>query len=120
METNRMEQLEALETLSRFNDRLLKNLPTIISELSEGRQPDTDTYLRNIIDAINWEITVMNATSALLAEGNTPIDKEGFNQSILALSAALSSETDSEIASALQNLIPHFETLGTAAKEVIA
>lgn len=120
METNRMEQLEALETLAQFNDRLLKNLPTLISELSEGRRPDTDTYLKSIIDAINWEITVMNATSALLAEAGTSVNKEAFNQSILALGSALSSETDSEIAAALRGLIPHFEALGTAAKEVIA
>ncbi|MCM1302710.1 MAG: molecular chaperone [Lachnospiraceae bacterium] len=120
METNRTEQLEALETLSQFNDRLLKNLPTIISELSGKRQPDTDTYLKSILDAINWEINVMNATSDLLAEGETPIDKENFNQSILALNAALSSETDSEISDAFRNLIPHFEALGAAAKEVTA
>ncbi len=115
-----MEQLEALETLCRFNERLLNNLPTIVSELSEGRQPDTDTYMNSIIDAINWEINVMNATSDLLAKSQTPIDKEGFNQSILALSAAMSSKVDSEIASAFQNLIPHFESLGAAAKEVTA
>ena len=120
METNRMEQLEALETLSQFNDRLLKNLPTIVAELTEGRQPDTDTYQKSITDAINWEITVMNATSDLLAEGNTAIDKEAFTQAILALNSALSSKVDSEIATAFQNLIPHFEALGAAAKEVIA
>lgn len=120
METSRLEQLEALETLIQFNERLLKNLPTIADELSEARQPDTDTYLKSILNAINWEITVMNATSALLAEGSTPIDKESFNQSILALSTALSSKTDSETAVALRNLIPHFEALGTAAKEVTA
>ena len=120
METNRMEQLEALETLSLFNDRLLKNLPTLISELSGERQPDTDTYLKSILDAVNWEINVMNATSALLAEGETAIDKENFNRSILALNDALSSGADSGISNALRNLIPHFETLGAAAKEATA
>lgn len=117
MEANRMEQLEALETLIQFNDRLLKNLPTIADELSGARQPDTDTYQKSILDAINWEITVMNATSSLLAEADTPIDKEGFNQSILALSTAISSGTDAETATAFRNLIPYFEVLGNAAKE---
>ena len=54
MEANRMEQLEALETLCQFNDRLLANLPTLSSELSEGRKSDTDAYLKSIIDAFNW------------------------------------------------------------------
>lgn len=120
MEANRMEQLEALETLCQFNDRLLANLPTLSSELSEGRKSDTDAYLKSIIDAINWEISVMNSTSALLAEGNTPIDKEGFNQAILALGTALSSGNDTQTASALRNLIPHFTTLGSAAKEAVS
>lgn len=118
MKTNRLEQSEALETLTRFNDRLLKNLPTITEELSGKRQPDTDTYLKSIIDAINWEVTVMNATSDLLAEGKTIIDREGFNQSILALNTALSSGTDSDTAAAFRNLIPYFESLGIAAREV--
>ena len=39
MEFNKMEQMEALGILADFNDRLLKNLPTIISELSGKRQP---------------------------------------------------------------------------------
>lgn len=34
METNKIEQMEALETLTRFNSRLLGNLPTLIRELS--------------------------------------------------------------------------------------
>ena len=53
MENTRIEQLEALETLIEFNSRLLRNLPTIISELSGNRQEDTDNYLKTIIDAIN-------------------------------------------------------------------
>lgn len=120
MEANKIEQLEALETLVQFNGRLLGNLPTLISELSGNRQPDTDTYLKNIVDVIGWEISVMNATAPLLAEAHTHMDKEHFNQSILALNAAIASGADAEITLALRDLIPHFETLNTAAKEVLA
>ena len=77
--------MEALETLVQFNGRLLGNLPTLIGELSGNRQPDTDTYLKNIVDVIGWEITVINATAPLLAEARTHMDKEHFNQSILAV-----------------------------------
>lgn len=120
METNRTEQMEALETLCQFNDRLLKNLPTIIGELSGERQPDTDKYLANIVDAVNWEITVMNATSDLLAESGTDLDKESFNRAIQALGAALSSKDDAGIARALEGIIPHFQSLGDAAKKAVA
>lgn len=120
METNVMEQMEALQTLAQFNDRLLKNLPTIISELTENRKPDTDVYLKNIIDIIGWEISVINATSPLLEKAQTHMDKEHFNQSVLALNEALSSGADAKVAAALRDLIPHFETLKTAAEEVLA
>ena len=112
------EQLEALETLAEFNDRLIKNLPTIISELSGNRQTDTDQYLKNIIDAINWEISVTNSTLAILNNEHTRIDKETFNQKMLTLNSAISTKADSEIAAALENLIPYFKQLGAAVKEV--
>lgn len=118
MENNRIEQLEALTTLAEFNDRLLKNLPIIISELSGNRQPDTDKYLQNIINAINWEIAVTNATLDVLNEGQERVNKESFNQEVLNLNSALSSGEDAKTAAVLENLVPYFEGLGNAAKEV--
>ena len=120
METNVMEQMEALQTLAQFNDRLLKNLPTVIGELTGSRKSDTDVYLKNIIDVIGWEISVINATSSLLETARTHMDKEGFNQAVLALNSALSSGTDTGTADALLNLIPHFETLKVAVAEALA
>lgn len=113
------EQLEALETMAEFNDRLLKNLPTLISELSGNRQPDTDQYQKNITDAINWEISVTNSTLEVLNQDKMRINKEDFNQKILTLNSALSSKTDSAIAGALEALIPCFEQLGIAVREAI-
>ncbi len=118
MENTRIEQLEALETLIEFNGRLLKNLPTIISELSGSRQADTDSYLKTIIDAINWELSVTNSTLKVLNDGEIRLDKEAFNEKVLALNSALSAKSDSETATALQNLIPCFEQLDNAAREV--
>ena len=120
METSTMEQMEALQVLAQFNDRLIKNLPTIISELTENRKPDTDEYLKNIIEVIGWEIYVINATASVLAGAQTHMDKEHFNQSVTALNEALSAKSDSGIAAALQDLIPHFETLKAAAEEILA
>ncbi len=38
----------------------------IIKELSGERVDDTDEFLKAIIDAMNWEIGVMNGTMSLL------------------------------------------------------
>lgn len=72
------------------------------------------------MDVIGWELTVLNATAPLLAEARTHMDKEDFNRSMLALNTSIASGADGEIALALQNLIPHFETLDVAAREVLA
>lgn len=118
MENNRMEQLEALKILSGVNERLVKNLPTLIDELSGQRQPDTDTYLKNVVDSINWEIMVINAASSLLSESSTQMDKEDFNAKMLALGSVLPSNDDRTIAAALQELIPCFELLGNIVREI--
>ena len=118
MENTRIEQLEALETLIKFNSRLLRNLPTIISELSGNRQEDTDNYLKTIIDAINWELSVINSTLDVLNDGEVRLNKESFNEKVMALNSALSAQSDPETATALRDLVPCFEQLDKAAREV--
>ena len=73
MEDNREEQREALETLVEFNGRLLKNMNIAVKELSGARLDDTNNFLKSIIDAMNWEIAVMNGTMELLNEGEKRI-----------------------------------------------
>ena len=53
---NRKEQIEALETLSNFNKRIIKNIPILADELSDNRLEDTDKFCKSTIDAINWEV----------------------------------------------------------------
>ena len=62
MQSTREEQREALETLVEFNERLLKNMKIIVKELSGARLDDTDKFLKAIVDAMNWEIAVVNGT----------------------------------------------------------
>ena len=62
MEDNRQEQIEALEILIEFNEKLVHNLPILVKELSGERLDDTDQFLKSVLDAMNWEIAVMNGT----------------------------------------------------------
>lgn len=117
---NRAEQKEALETLVEFNGRLVKNMNIIIKELTGERLDDTDKFLKGIIDAINWEIQVMNGTMELLNDGKERINKETFNNKIIEFGAALKEKNDTKTAEAIRNLIPEFEGLESAAKEVTA
>ena len=120
MEDKRAEQKEALEVLMEFNVRLLKNLNIVVNELSGKRLDDTNQFLRGIIDAINWEVQVVNGTMELLNEGKERINKERFNEKIIAFSDAIAAKNDQNMADAVKELIPEFEALGKAAEEVTA
>lgn len=119
MEDNRREQIDALEVLVEFNERLVKNVGIVVKELSGNRLDDTDKFIKGIIDAMNWEIQVMNGTMELLNEDKERVDKEAFNERIIALSAAVNSKKDEEMARAFEEILPYFENLGGAAAEVI-
>ena len=120
MEDNRSEQKEALETLIEFNERLVKNMNIAVKELSGKRLDDTDKFVKSIIDAMNWEIGVMNGTMSLLNEGKERINKERFNGKVIAFAEAVNAKDDAKMAVTMKELILVFKRLGDAAKEVIA
>lgn len=120
MEDNRKEQLEALEVLGEFNERLVKNMKIIAKELSGSRLDDTDKFLKSIIDAINWEIQVVNSTLDVLNEGKERLNKEDFNAAVISLSNAINDNSDTEMAEEFRKITPVFEQLGVSIKEVIA
>ena len=120
MSENREEQKEALEVLIEFNDRVLKNMNIIVKELSGERLEDTNQFLKGIVDALNWEIEVVNGTMGLLNEGKERIQKDAFNAAVLRLGDAIKANEDTAMAEAISALIPMFENLGAAAREVTA
>lgn len=119
MEDARNEQIEALEVLIEFNGRLVKNMNIIVKELSGERLDDTDKFLKSIIDAINWEIQVVNGTMEVLNDGKERINKESFNATVTALGQAISENDDAKMAEEFKKIIPVFEQLGVSAREVI-
>lgn len=119
MQNNRQEQVEALEVLAEFNERLLKNMGIVVKELAGKRLDDTDQFLKAIIDAMNWEIQVVNGTISLLNEGKKRLDKEKFNDVIVELNDAILSKKDEEMAQAFENTIPEFEKLQNVVMEVL-
>lgn len=120
MEDNRKEQIEALEIMSEFNERLVKNMKIIVKELSGERLDDTDKFLKAIVDAINWEIQVVNGTMEVLNEDTVRVDKATFNDSIVALSDAINEKDDAKMAAEFGKVIPLFEQLGKSVQEVLS
>ena len=118
MEDNRQERIEALEILKDFNEKLLHNLPILVKELSGERLDDTDQFLKSVLDAMNWEIGVMNGTLSLLNEDEERINKEEFNKCVIAISEAYKAKDDAKLAEAIKAVQPYFEKLGAAAVAV--
>ena len=114
MEDNRKEQIEALEVLLEFNERLVKNMKIIVKELSGKRLDDTDKFLKSIVDAINWEIQVVNGTLEVINAGEERLDKEAFNKAVSALAGAIKAKDDAAMAAEFQN-----EKLGEIAAKVV-
>ncbi len=75
MEDNRKEQIEALEVLLEFNERLIRNMNIIVKELSGKRLDDTDKFLKSIVNALNWEIHVVNGTMDVLNTGKERVTR---------------------------------------------
>ena len=119
MEDNRKEQTEALEILLKFNGRLINNMQIIVKELSGNRLEDTDKFLKLILDAMNWEIQVVNGTMEVLNAGKERVSKEVFNNAVIALSDAVKANDDTMMVKAFATIIPVFEKLGESVKEVI-
>lgn len=119
-DTKREEQLEALGVLEEFNERLVKNMKIIVKELSGQRLDDTDKFLKAIIDAINWEIQVVNGTMETLNAGRERVNKEAFNEAVISLGQAISKNEDAAMSEEFKKIIPVFEQLGASVKEVLA
>ncbi len=119
MEDNRKEQVEALEVLIEFNERLVKNMTIIVKELSGQRLDDTDKFLKSIVDAINWEIQVVNGTMDVLNDRKERLNKNEFNRAVVSLGKAIEAKDDAGMAEEFKKIIPIFEQLGASAKEAI-
>ena len=116
---NREEQVEALRTLLQFNRKLTDNMGILEKELTTSRKPDTDQYLKSILDAINWEISVVGSTLPVLNEGKERVNKAQFNEKILDFNKAVQEKNEMRMATTLHFLKDEFVTIGKAALEVV-
>lgn len=118
MEVTREEKKEALKTLMEYNPKVIHNIKIIIKELSGERMDDTDAFLKDILNAINWEIEVLNGTMDFLNEGIIRIEKEKVNTCIVALGNAVAEKEDTKIAEAFEQLLPELDLIQKAAEGV--
>lgn len=114
------DQIEALETLADYIPKLIGGIDTVKTELRGERKPDTDEYLKMIIDGINWVLGIVNGCMSLLEEYNIAFDKEKANDYSVAFSNAYGTGNDTAIADSMDaDVIPMIRLIQKTADEAL-
>lgn len=121
MEDLREQQLEALTVVSEYIGKLVPNMKTVSGELRNGRLEDTEEFLNQILNGMNWCIEVFNGTRDLVNEKQERINKNAINEKILELGEALKGKDDKKTADLLETaVVPFLNDLKAAADEITA
>ena len=97
----------------RYQKEIEEEIPEVDAVLGTNSYDD-------ILNAINWEIEVLNGTMDLLNEDKERIDKEHVNSCIVNLGNAIAEKEDAKIAEAFEKLLPELEQVQKSAEEVAA
>lgn len=119
MEEREQLQRSVLQRLIVYCDDLIPALQMMIDELRSIPFEDTDDFLQDMINGINWTIEVYNQCSSLLSEKSSYIDRKAMVRAVQHLGIALNSDDYLMIADVLESdFIPFLNKLDLAAKAV--
>lgn len=120
MEQLREEQKEALRVAKDYLVKLIPGMESLIPELRGDRKEDTDDFLKQCLDGLNWIIQIYNRTSDLINEGKVRIMKEQVNDCIVHFNKVMQSKDDKKVAEALEkDIIVFLHNLLKAMEEVL-
>lgn len=108
MDDYRQQQVEALHAAHEYSAKIINGINNVTTELRGVRLPDTDAYLKEIVNGLNWLIEVTNRTLDVINENELLIDKERVNVAVNKLGTALSQNDDEQIAGALETGVLDF------------
>lgn len=112
MDDYRQQQIEALHVVHEYSGRLIKGIENVVGELNGVKLPDTDAYLNEVLNGLNWVIEIVNKTLDVINEKEIFIKKEDVNASVQTLSSALSKKQDAQISEALKDgILPFIKKL---------
>lgn len=120
MEQLREEQKEALQAAKEYLVKLTAGMESLVPELRGDRKDDTDDFLKQCLEGLNWVIEIYNRTSDIINEGKERIVKAETNNSILRFNEAMQSKNDKKVAEALEkDIIVFLHNLSRAIDEVL-
>lgn len=113
-------QYDVLKELISYSENLIPALGEIIQELKGEGKEDTDDFLNEVINGINWEIEVYNQCAALINERSNYIDKKAMINAVKNLGASLASGDRQIVAICLEeDFLPFINKLTLAARVVV-
>lgn len=120
MEEREQLQREVLKELIAYSDNLIPALQILIEELRTEGQEDTNTFLNDVINGINWEIEVFNQCMSLINEKGSYIDKKSMITAVKNLGDSISGGDTLTVADCLESdFLPFLNRLDLAAKQVV-
>lgn len=112
-------QMETLEEMLIYLEKLIPATESIIIELRDQRKTDTDEFFTAIINGINWTIEVLNRTMDIMNEDEAVIEKDNINDAIFKLGLAIREHNNINIADVLEvNIVPFLSIIRSRASVI--
>jgi hypothetical protein len=105
MEELEIQQVEALKAASSYCTRLSVAIKQLITEYSKGERPDTDQYMKSILNGLNWVFQVFRSTEGIVNKDEVHIDKNQVNQYVLKLNTANKQKDNTERVAAFTGIL---------------
>jgi hypothetical protein len=113
-------QRDVLLELISYSDSLIPALQDVIEELRGEAKEDTNDFLKEVINGINWEIEVYNQCASLINAKSNYIDKKAMIVAVKNLGISLNSGNQLRIADCFeQDFLPFLNKLALAAQKAV-
>ncbi|MDD3240921.1 MAG: hypothetical protein PHW47_12760 [Lachnospira sp.] len=120
MDELKAQQIEALQTAEPYCEKIASAIEKIIGEYTTEKLPDTEEYMKSILNGLNWIFSVYNGTEDLVNAGEVVVDKKAVNQAVMAFNEASKAGNDLAKAEALKGILAFVKTFENAAKKLCA
>ncbi len=115
MENLQEQKKEAMQAVGEYLQKLIPGIGTLCGELQGNRQSDTDVFLNQCIDGLNWVIEAYNRASDVLDAERIHSSKQEMNDRLMDLGAAIRDKEDGKIAEILESaVVPFLKDLAEA------
>ncbi|MFT3985433.1 MAG: hypothetical protein QM697_16130 [Lachnospiraceae bacterium] len=116
MDDIRVQQMEALKMADEYLKKLIPSMEEVIGELSGEEKEDTQEYLKQVIEGLNFMIETFNVTMSLINEETIVIDKDEINRDVLNLSDAMVSKNYGQAVTTMESgILPFLKAFARSA-----